>query len=190
MLDLFRTAHRLQTIFQKRRWKYCFIGGVAVQKWGQARFTKDVDLTILTGFGNEATFIDVLLGQFEARIPNAKEFALHRRTLLLQSSAGIGIDVSLGALDIEQSAVNRAKNVLVVDSIRLKLCTAEDLIVFKAFANRGIDWLDIEGVIVKQGKAKLDWAYVFGQLEPLVILKEEPEIVSKLRKLIDDISDD
>ena len=78
----------------------------------------------------------------------------------------------------------------VVDSIRLKLCTPEDLIVFKAFANRGLDWLDIEGVIVKQRRAKLDWDYVFGQLQPLVILKEEPEIISKLRNLIDDISDD
>ena len=76
MLDLFRTAHQLQTIFQKRRWKYCFIGGVAVQKWGQARFTKDVDLTILTGLGNEAEFIDALLDQFKARRADAKKLLL------------------------------------------------------------------------------------------------------------------
>ena len=50
MLALFREAHRLEKIFNKHRWKYCFIGGLAVQKWGQARVTEDINLTIFTGF--------------------------------------------------------------------------------------------------------------------------------------------
>ena len=70
--------------------------------------------------------------------------------------------------------------------VRLKLCTAEDLIVFKAFASRPLDWLDIEGIIAKQTKSKLDWKYIYTQLTPLAALKEEPEIVAKLGALVDE----
>jgi hypothetical protein len=75
----------------------------------------------------------------------------------------------------------------VIAGIRLKLCTAEDLIVYKAFANRPIDWLDIEGVIARHEKKKLDLKYVFDQLTPLAVIKEEPEIVTKLEALIREI---
>jgi len=60
----------------------------------------------------------------------------------------------------------------------LKTCSAEDLIVFKAFADRLKDWADIESIISVQ--TTLNWAYITEQLSPLVELKEEPEIMDKL----------
>jgi predicted nucleotidyltransferase len=184
MHGLFKSATQIQKLLDKQRWKYCFIGGIAVQKWGQVRVTKDVDLTLLTGFGKEEEFIDKLLSHFDKRIPEAREFALQHRVLLLVDEAGMRIDVSCGAFPFEQSAVQRAKKVQLIPGTRLKLCTAEDLIVYKAFANRGIDWFDIEGVIARQTKAKLDWKYIFEQLTPLAGLKEEPEIVPKLEAMM------
>ena len=65
-----------------------------------------------------------------------------------------------------------------IPGVRLKLCTAEDLIVFKAFANPGI--------IAGQTKAKIDWNYIYSQLTPLVALKEEPEILPKLKALVEE----
>jgi hypothetical protein len=53
------------------------------------------------------------------------------------------------------------------------------LIVFKAFADRGQDWVDIENILVRQGR-KLDWRYVLTQLKPLVDLKEAPQILDRL----------
>jgi hypothetical protein len=41
-----RAAVQVQTVLDKQRWQYCFIGGLAVQKWGQARFTQDVESVI------------------------------------------------------------------------------------------------------------------------------------------------
>jgi predicted nucleotidyltransferase len=186
MHGLFKTAMQVQTLLDKQKWKYCFIGGIAVQKWGQVRITKDVDLTLLTGFGQEEQFIDLLLRHFDGRIPEARQFALLHRVLLLVDKQGMRIDVSCGGFPFEQSAVERAKVVQVIPGVRLRLCTAEDLIVFKAFANRGIDWFDIEGVIARRSKKKLDWKYVFAQLTPLIALKEEPEILPKLKALIDE----
>ena len=54
-------------------------------------------MTLLTGFGNEKEYVDKLLGRFRGRIPDARDFALHRRVLLLLSPTGIGLDVALGA---------------------------------------------------------------------------------------------
>lgn len=50
----------------------------------------------------------------------------------------------------------------------------------KAFAARGKDRLDIEGVLIRQA-GRLDWAYVESQLQPLVELMEEREILERRR---------
>ena len=38
----------------------CFIGGLAVQRWGEPRLTRDVDLTVLAEFGGEEKTVDIL----------------------------------------------------------------------------------------------------------------------------------
>ena len=184
MRDLVRDASEIQRMLDKKRWRYCFIGGLAVQKWGQVRITQDIDLTLFTGVGDEETFIDALLKTFPARIPDARAFAIQNRVLLLTTRNGIGLDISCGAFTFEECAVSRAKKVQVLPGIRLKLCTPEDLIIYKGFANRPIDWLDIEGIIAKQTSSKLDWKYVFKHLKPLAEAKEEPDIVEKLEALM------
>ncbi len=62
-------------------------------------------------------------------------------------------------------------------------CSAEDLIVLKTFADRARDWTDVEGIIMRQGNS-LDVDYIIKELTPLCDLKEAPEIVDKLQKLI------
>jgi hypothetical protein len=57
-----------------------------------------VDLNVLTGFGGEDRIIDILLDNYAARLPDGRDFALRNRILLLKTSFGTGIDISLGAL--------------------------------------------------------------------------------------------
>ena len=83
MTEVIRAAADLQTFCEAQGWRFCLIGGLALQRWGEPRETVDVDLTLLTGFGREEHYIRPLLQHFEARIPNAAEFALTRRVLLL-----------------------------------------------------------------------------------------------------------
>lgn len=177
---VFEAAQQIQSFFKENDWQFCFIGGIALQRWAKPRLTNDADLTLLTGFGSEEIYIDRILAKFESRISNPKEFALRNRILLLQIK-NVGIDISLGALFFEESAVSRATDFEFLPKINLTVCSAEDLIVFKAFANRSQDWADIENIIFVQ--QKLDWKYINEQLAPLVELKEEPEILSKLEKL-------
>jgi len=60
--------------------------------------------------------------------------------------------------------------------------SAEDLVVFKACADRDKDWVDVEGVLIRQAKT-LDWHYIRTHLTQLAELKDAPELVDKLERL-------
>ena len=183
MNELTRLALEIQAFCESRKWSFCIIGGMAVQHWGEPRFTKDVDVTLLTGFGSEEGYVDAFLSAYESRISDERNFALKNRVLLLRSSLGIGIDIALGALPFENDAVRRAKVIEVEAGASLRLCSAEDLLVMKAFASRPIDWNDVRGILVRQGTKNLDWSYIRRQLQPLCELKDAPEIMTQLEKL-------
>jgi hypothetical protein len=180
VIELVRAAAELQTLCEKERWRFCFIGGLAVQRWGEPRETVDVDLTLLTGFGGEEPFIQRLLLEYAGRVDDPAEFARVNRVLLLRAPSGVGIDIALGALPFEESVVSRSTLFSYTGTV-LRTCSAEDLIVLKAFASRARDWIDVEGIIVRQ-TGKLDWAYIDRELRPLAELKEAPEILRELEK--------
>lgn len=87
MIEVIKAAAELQAVCQSHGWQFCFIGGLAVQRWGEPRETVDVDITLLTGFGGEEPFIRTLLQHFEGRIPDVAAFAQARRVLLLNRAA-------------------------------------------------------------------------------------------------------
>ena len=182
MTRLVRLAAELQSFLDSKSWKNCLIGGLVLQRWGEPRLTKDVDLTVLTGFGREEELVDLLLSRFAGRRKDTRVFALLNRVLLLQSNDGIGIDVALGALEFEERAMKRASEFDFLPDCRLRTCSAEDFIVMKAFANRERDWLDIETVLIRQGDG-LKWRQIVTELKPLSELKDSPDIVDRLEQL-------
>ena len=169
MLEVYRAAADLQRRFQERSWRFCLIGGLALQRWGEPRETIDVDVTLLTGFGGEESFVREILGWYEPRVVDPAGFALANRVLL-------------GGMPFEESAVARATPYEFAPGVLLQTASAEDLIVMKAFASRPKDWVDLDGVLIRQA-GRLDWAYVEAQLRPLVELKEEPEILERLERM-------
>lgn len=183
MRDLVEEAAELQALLETKGWEFCFIGGLAIQRWSEPRLTKDMDLTLLTGFGDEEPFVDFLLENYSPRRDDARTFALINRVLLLKTRSGIGIDIALAGLPFEESAVRRSRMVEYAPGISLRTCTAEDLIVMKAFAGRPQDRIDLRGILVRQGTGNLDWAYIWEHLAPLAELKDSPEILDHLKAL-------
>ena len=177
---VFEAAQEIQQFINDKGWTFCFIGGVALQRWGIPRITNDVDLTLLTGFGTEDEFIDPILSTFVPRLSEAKEFALKTRVLLVRIG-NVGIDISLGAIAFEESSIARSSVWEVTQQIALRTCSAEDLIVHKAFAGRLQDWADIDNVLLVQ--QDLDWDYIEEQLLPLLELSYRPETMDELREL-------
>lgn len=184
MNPIFAAALEVQAFCGARGWRFCFIGALAVLRWGEPRLTQDVDVTVITGFGREGAYVDALLGGFRGRLPDTRQFALRNRVALLQNESGIPIDVALGAMPFEERAVQRASAFALPGGVALTTCGAEDLIVFKAFAGREKDWLDIEGVALRQ-VGRLDEALIWTELDPLLELKEAPEAAARLRTLLD-----
>lgn len=184
MSDLFAAAQAIDDLCRSKEWGHCLIGGMAVLRWGEPRQTRDVDLTILTGYGNESDVVDTLLAHFGERTDEAREFALRHRVVLLHSDEGVGIDVALGAMPFEQRAVARATDWELAQDLVLRTCSAEDLVVHKAFAGRAQDWIDIEMVLTRQG-ASLDRDLIREEALPLLEVKDAVEDRQRLLALLD-----
>jgi hypothetical protein len=185
MKTVFEAARDLEAFCAARGWKFCFIGGLALQRWAEPRVTEDADLTLLTGFSGEEIYVDALLERFVPRRPDARAFALRYRVLLLRHENGVELDIGLGAVPFEEASILRSSSWKLRRGFALQTCCAEDLIVHKTFANREQDWQDVKRVVQRQGR-KLDVDLIWRELRPLVELKEEPEILAKLQRIFDE----
>jgi hypothetical protein len=141
-------------------------------------------VSLLTGMGAEKEFVDALCRRYPTRIPDAVEFALQDRVLLLQTEDGIPLDIALAAFPFAEQVVQRATDFRFLESVELRTSSAEDLVLLKAFGDRSRDWADIEGVLIRQGRV-LDRRYVERHLGPLCELKGQPDITLKLAQLWD-----
>ena len=181
MNALLEAAIEIQRFLRQAGEKFCFIGGVALQRWGEPRFTRDVNLTLLCPFGAEVAPAQRLIAAFAPRIPDAQAFAQQNRVLLLRSASGIPIDIALGAIPFEERCVARATEFDFGGGCLLT-CSAEDLVVLKAFAARDRDWADIESISARQAQ-KLDWPLIFTEFTPLAALREDSQAMVRLTAL-------
>lgn len=179
MIHLFRAAGGVQAELERRKLRFCFIGGIALQHWGEPRVTRDVDVSVFAGFGGEAAVIDALLPAFTPRVSGAREFALRHRVLLLSTAEGVEVDVALAGLPFESEMIDRAVLIEYEPSVRLRICTAEDLFVLKAFADRAQDRADLVGISRRQG-SQLDWDAILERLAPLAEAKEDATIIARV----------
>lgn len=184
MNPILEAAKEVADFMSAKGWRFCVIGGLAVQRWGEPRLTQDADLTLLTGLGEEERFANDLLKRFRGRISNAADFAAINRVLLLYATNGASVDVSFGALNFEFDMLDRATPFEFTTGIVLPTCSAEDLFVMKAFAGRQKDWNDAETVVVRQC-GKLDKTYILRHLTQLSELKETPDLPVHARRLLE-----
>jgi hypothetical protein len=139
---------------------YAVIGGLAVQLWGDARLTIDADLTVSSSLTEgSGPFVDLITQRFPSRIANPREFAQRNRVVLVSSSHGIDVDISLGLPGYEEEMLNRAVDFEWETGKILRVCSAEDLIIHKAIAGRPQDVNDIQGIVYQQ-RDKLDLSYI------------------------------
>ena len=182
MTELYTTALEVQRLCESQGWNFCIIGGVAVQRWGQPRLTRHVDLTLLTGLGDEEKFTSAWLRDYQFRPPGSMNMALTNRVLLLVNQRGTPVDVARGGIDFEQRSVQRSSPWKIPEGV-LRTCSAEDLLVHKCFAGREQDWVDVDGILARQ-KGKLDFDLVRRELKPLLKLQEQPDKMERLEQKI------
>jgi len=159
----------------------CAIGGLAVLRWGQPRATQDADVSVLAPFGEESRVIDLLVGRFPTRRPDAAEFAKARRVLLITATNGAPVDVGLAALPFEREALERAKVWNWSSDIAFPVCSAEDLIIYKLAAARPHDLVDVDGVVRLQW-SRLDLERIRRHAGQLSEMLEGPDLLEPFER--------
>jgi hypothetical protein len=84
MTPLLEAARGHQSFLEDRNWRFAIIGGMALLLWGESpRFTRDVDVSLLCGFGSEDEFIEPFFeAGYRGRISDAAAFARRRIAIL------------------------------------------------------------------------------------------------------------
>lgn len=107
---IFGAAAEVQQILKQEHWQFLFHWRSRGPTLGNPRMTQDVDLTLITGFGKEEHYIDLLLNKLVPRLENTREFALKNRVLLARTQSGIDVDIALGGLPFEERTIQRASD--------------------------------------------------------------------------------
>jgi len=174
---LVAVAFRVQTALDAAGVPNCVIGGLAVARWGEARLTKDVDVSAFTGIGGETRAIDCVLRICKGRTSDPRAFALRHRTLVVEADE-VPIDISLAALPFEERMMQRASAAEYAPGVSLRTASAEDLVTMKVFAGRARDLDDVRGILVRQDD-RLDRALVRRELAELEALAERAEFIER-----------
>ncbi len=186
MISLISEAAELQAFFELEGRDFFFVGGIALQIWGEPRLTTDIDCTIFTNLRNEDEQIRNLITRFKSRFADeitALEHARTRRVLLLKVDSGTEIDILLSGLADISTELQRSTYQPFTPEISLRVCSAENLIAYKTVAGRLKDFADIESVIIKQ--ERLDWDYIdewLAQAAEYQDLEENLNILKRLKK--------
>lgn len=184
MKGLFEEAASLQTTLENEGWEFFFVGGIAVQIWGEPRLTTDIDLTIFTGLVNENERVNGLLSILRPRdmsVAEAIEFSRQSRMLLLISDSGLNIDMMLSGITDLGEEYARSSFQRFTPEISLRVCSAETLVGMKTYAGRNRDIADVETVLIKQ--TKLDWDYIDRYLDEIADYEDIQEKRSVLQAL-------
>lgn len=158
------------------------IGGIAIIARGVRRFTTDIDAAVRGDAAPPRELLRILAAhEIAPRIDDALRFAEVNLVLLLRHQpTGVDLDVSLAWSAFEHEAL-AASTLTRFGSVRAPMCTAENLIVFKAIAGRPKDVQDAEALLALY--PQIDRAYVRSRVAVLAELAEAPEILVALDEL-------
>lgn len=161
---------------------YVIIGGIANAVRGEPRATHDADLKVLVRGMTIAQFRALAEAQFKPYRRPWLGGAESTLIISLEVAPNMVADMLVAVLPYEEQAIHRAE-LIEIEGLTLPVCTAEDLIVHKAIADRPKDWLDIGGILLRQ-RGKLDEAYVRNWLTQFAEALEKPELLTRFEKLI------
>lgn len=181
MENAIKAASEVSQFLEEKSWRYCIIGGLAVARWGGACPVELVEFSVLTRSGAEKEYSNALFAKFPPRIAGARIIADAERLVLLRTANGMAVDVALGGVPFENEVFARASKHAFTEGCELRTCSAEDVVVLKAFTEKPADWQDTVRVIEKQ-KLTLDKAYIIQKLTELCEIKAAPQILRRVRK--------
>jgi hypothetical protein len=157
------------------------IGGIAVGVWGEPRLTRDIDMKVLVRREDRARLLTILR-PFTPLDANPDESFRRLGLAFFHDPNGVRIDVMLADTVFDDTAIERARIVKVQGGKSIRICTAEDLVIYKMLSTRMKDRADVESVIQKQA-GELDDEYVEGWLGQFEQALADSTLIQEFRKM-------
>jgi hypothetical protein len=134
----------LLKIFEKHKIRYLIVGGYAVMKYSEPRFTKDLDVFIATDQEN-AKSVYWALKEFGAPLENlsSDDFA-HEGYFYQMGRPPLRVDIMMSIPGIEFDVAWKNREVVEFNDIKLFFISRSDLIRTKEASGRPQDKIDIE----------------------------------------------
>jgi hypothetical protein len=182
MENLLWSVQRLQRHLQKADIPSIVIGGVATALWGEPRVTRDVDLKILLERDEADRLLTLLGSDYPSLLPDPAEALRKQAILFVQDSAGTRLDLLLADTPYDVQAIQRGRSVEVQPGATIRVCSPEDLIIYKMVSTRLRDHEDAASVIRRQGDA-LDDDYVLQWLKQFEQALDDSMLVAEYTQL-------
>ena len=181
MEDLISSLATLQQKLEEGGLPSMAIGGLVVGIWGEPRLTRDIDVKVLAGRVDRKRVLEILKDYTPLNAD--PEIALQQNAVaFFQDQQGVRLDIMLADNVFDETALGRAKLIELPSRQRVRVCSAEDLIIYKMISIRPKDRADVEGIIRRQGD-KLDNRYVEKWLHEFEQAFDDSTLVSEYRRL-------
>jgi hypothetical protein len=179
---LYRSLFNLQQRLTALNIASAVIGGVAVSVWSRARTTLDVDFKVLLDRESAQRLLDILLPDYTPLQADPLQALRRNGVLFVKDQDGIRIDIQLADVSFDESAIQRAEPIELEPGITARICTAEDLIIYKIISTRPQDQIDVENIVRRQGN-KLDARYILKWLKLFEQALDDSTLIAMFERL-------
>jgi hypothetical protein len=182
MENLFQSIQTLQRRLSDAGIPSVVIGGVAVAAWGEPRVTRDVDLKVLLGRDDADRLLAVLTPDYVSLLPDARRALRQQAMVFVQDTAGTRLDLLLADTAYDIPAIQRGRDVELQPGVTIRVCSPEDLVIYKLISTRLRDHEDAQGVVRRQG-SNLDDEYVLDWLHQFEQALDDSTLVAEYKSL-------
>jgi len=179
---------QIAKLLREAKLDYAVLGGIAVSIYGEPRLTFDIDVNLMLDADNIDYFLKKAKKYGFLPLPkNIKKFVKTTGVIPMRFSKNriIGeCDFIIAQNTLEYLGIKRAISKKIY-SIKIKLVTAEDLIIHKITSERARDIEDVIGILARQ-KGKLDLRYVNYWLKKISEVNKKPELCLVFKRLMAD----
>lgn len=182
MNPLYQAVARLQKRLADAGVPSAVIGGIAVSVWARPRATLDIDFKVQLTRGSAQKLLDILGQDYTPLQSDPIKAVQQYGILFVREESGIKIDLQVADVTFDELAIRRAHSVELEAGLTARVCSAEDLIIYKMISTRLQDQVDVENVVRRQGN-QLDDAYVLRWLRSFEQALDDSTLVSTYRVL-------
>lgn len=165
---------------------YMIIGGQAVLLYGEPRLTRDIDVSLGVNIDDLDSVLSAVYKLSLKPLPQDIETFVSETMVLptLEANTGIRVDFIFSYTPYETHAIQRAKNVPILNQ-NVSFAAPEDLIIHKIFAGRPRDFEDVKSILIKN--SDIDRRYIRKWLREFDESSTEKEFLENFEDILKDI---